>query len=95
MLTLQDCLAFSELTEDEILAIAEHENLIEAAALELGHTLVQTATGERRIEEMIVEDIVAAQRAGNSRHAAALKLVLTRFIAQHPGTPEGQGREGE
>ena len=84
MLTFQDCLALSELTEDEILAIAEHENLPEAAALELGNSLVQTPSGERRIEEMIVDDIVAAQRAGNLRHAAALKLVLRRFIEQHP-----------
>jgi len=85
MLTFQDCLALCELTEDEILAIAEHENLPEAAALELGHILAQTPAGERRIEEMIVDDIVAAQRAGNLRHAAALKLVLRRFIEQHPG----------
>lgn len=84
MLTFQDCLALSELTEDEILAIAEHENLPEAAALELGNSLVQTPSGERRIEEMIVDDIVAAQRAGNLRHAAALKLVLRHFIEQHP-----------
>lgn len=84
MLTFQECLAFSELTEDEILAIAEHENLPEAVALELGNTLAQTPAGEHCIEEMIADDIVAAQRAGNLRHAAALKLVLRRFIEQHP-----------
>jgi hypothetical protein len=84
MLTLQDCLALSELSEDEILAIAEHENLTEAVALELGNVLAQTAAGERFIEGMIVDDIVAAQRAGNLRHAAELKLVLQRYIAQHP-----------
>jgi hypothetical protein len=84
MLTLQDCLALSELTEDEILAIAEHENLPEAVALELGNVLAQTAAGERFIGGMIVDDIVAAQRAGNLRHAAELKLVLQRYIAQHP-----------
>jgi len=84
MLTFKDCLDFSELTEEEILAIAEHENLPELAALELGNALVQTPTGERRIEEMIVDDIRAAQRVGNVRHAAALKLVLQHYIALHP-----------
>jgi len=84
MLTVKDCLDFSELTEEEILAIAEHENLPEVVALELGNALAQTRKGERRIEEMIVDDIVAAQHAGNLRHAAALKLVLQRFIEQHP-----------
>ena len=84
MLTFQDCLDFCELTEEEILAIAEHENLPEAVALELGSALAETPVGERRIEEMIVDDIVAAQQAGNLRHAAALKIVLQRYIAHHP-----------
>lgn len=83
MLSLQDCLELSELTEDEILAIAEHENLPEIAALELGNALVQTAAGERRIEEMIVEDIAAAQRRGNLAHSALLKRVLQAYIARH------------
>lgn len=85
MLTLQDCLDLCELTEDEVLAIAEHENLPEVVALELGNALAQTAAGEQRVETMIVDDIVAAQKVGNLRHAAALKLVLQRFIAQHSG----------
>jgi uncharacterized hydantoinase/oxoprolinase family protein len=84
MLTIKDCLDFCELTEDEILAIAEHENLPEVVALELGNALAQTAAGEQRVEEMIVDDIVAAQRAGNLRHAATLKVVLQRFIEKHP-----------
>lgn len=85
MLTIQDCLDLCELTEDEILAIAEHENLPAVVALELGNALAQTAAGERRVEEMIVDDIVAAQRSGNLRHAATLKVVLQRFIENHPG----------
>jgi hypothetical protein len=42
MLTLQDCIELSELTKEEILAIARHEHIPEIAALELGHYLVQT-----------------------------------------------------
>lgn len=84
MLTFQDCLALSELNEEEILAVAEHENLPEIAALELANTLAQSPAGERRIEEMIADDIAAAQRRGDLPHAAALKLVLRHFLAQHP-----------
>jgi hypothetical protein len=84
MLSLEDCLALSELTEDEILAIAEHENIPEIAALELGNMLEQTPEGERRIEEMIVDDIVAAQHRGDVRHSAVLKRVLQQYIARHP-----------
>jgi hypothetical protein len=32
MITLEDCIAFCDLTEEEVLAIAEHEHLPEIAA---------------------------------------------------------------
>jgi hypothetical protein len=83
MLTLQDCLELCELTEDEVLAIAEHENLTEIAALELGNYLVHTPAGERRIKAMIVEDIDAARAREDVRHAALLKLVLKHFVDAH------------
>ena len=37
MITLEDCLAFCGLTEEEVLAIAEHEHMPEIAAVR-GHT---------------------------------------------------------
>ena len=37
MLTLQDCIELSELSEEEILAIAEHEHIPEMLAIELGN----------------------------------------------------------
>jgi len=83
MLTLQDCLELCELTEDEVLAIAEHEHLTEMAALELGNYLVHTPEGERRIKAMIVEDIDAARARGDVRHVTLLKLVLKHFVEAH------------
>lgn len=83
MLTLQDCLELCELTEDEVLAIAEHEHITEMAALELGNYLVHTPEGERRIKAMIAEDIDAARARGEIGHAAMLKLVLKRFVETH------------
>ena len=47
MLTFEDCLALADLTEEEILAIAEHENLPETVALELGHHLIHTLAVRR------------------------------------------------
>jgi hypothetical protein len=85
MLTFEDCLALVDLTEDEILAIAEHENLPETAALELGHYLLHTPGGEMRIRRMIVDDIEHALRCGNFRHSAELKTVLQHFCDQHQG----------
>jgi len=46
-LTFEDCLGLCDLSEAEILAIAEHEHLPAMAALELGNYLVCTANGER------------------------------------------------
>ena len=92
MLTFEDCLALADLTEEEILAIAEHENLPETAALELGHYLVHTPGGELRIQRMIIDDIEQARRCGNHRHSAELKTVLQQFCEHHGQLP-GSGTE--
>ncbi len=83
MLTLQDCIGLSDLTEDEILAIAEHEHIPEMAALELGCYLCHSADGEKRIRRMIVDDIRLAREKGNIQHAAMLKTVLKHYVAEH------------
>lgn len=83
MLTFEDCLALSALTEDEILAVAEHENLPAATALEFGNYLLQTPGGDLRIKRIIVEDIEHARQCGNHRRSAELKHVLARFCEQH------------
>jgi hypothetical protein len=83
-LTIQDCLDMSELTEAEVHAIAEHENLAEVVAAELGNYLVHSPNGERQIRRMIVDDIRAADEAGKTARAAQLKLVLKHFVETHP-----------
>lgn len=49
MLSLEDCLALCELTEEEVLAIAHHEHIPEIAAAELGNYLVHTPGGRARL----------------------------------------------
>ena len=83
MLTFEDCLGLSELNEEEILAIAEHEHIPELAALELGNYLLHKPKGEARIKGMIVEDIQAARKLHDVHRTAALKLVLQHFCAEH------------
>lgn len=83
MLTFEDCLGLSELTEDEILAVAEHENIPELAALEFGNYLMRTPSGERRLKRIILDDIAAARKSGNMLHAATLKLVLRHYCQEH------------
>jgi hypothetical protein len=85
MITIQDCIELSELTEEEILAIAQHEGIPEMAAVELGNYLVHTAEGEQRIKTMILEDILEAQRGGHLQRVLTLKLCLRHYVQQHTG----------
>ena len=93
MLRLEDCLALCDLSEDEVLAIAEHEHIPEIAAVELGNYLVHTPDGERCIKAMIRDDIDAAAARGDRVHALALKLVLRNFVFGHPRCDERIRRE--
>ena len=84
MLSLEDCVALSSLTEEEIAAIAEHEHLPMIVAAELGSYLVQTPDGSRYIKNMIQDDIKAANARGDLLHALALKLVMRHYLSMHP-----------
>ena len=67
MLTYEDCVELSDLTEEEIEAIAQHEHLPEMAALELGSYLVHTEEGVPMIKRIILDDIEAARRHGHAQ----------------------------
>jgi hypothetical protein len=59
MLSLEDCIALSGLTEDEVLAIAQHEHIPEIAAAELGNYLSRSADGRRALEWLLDDHIQA------------------------------------
>jgi len=64
MITLEDCIGLCDLTEEEVLAVAEHEHLPEIAATALAQYLLSSEHGSEVIRDMIVEDIQTAQRGG-------------------------------
>jgi hypothetical protein len=84
MITLDDCIALCGLTEDEVLAIAEHEHLPAVAAAALGSFLVQQTHGMELLRNIIVDDIRRAQRHRDERHVRRLLHVLHHFLASHP-----------
>jgi hypothetical protein len=84
MITLEDCLAFCDLSRKEILAIAEHEHLPEPAAIAFGQYLLHGEHGAERICAMIVADVRAAQKRGDKGHVQTLLHVLHHFIRAHP-----------
>jgi hypothetical protein len=85
MLTIEDCIALSDLTQEEIDAIAEHEHIPEIVALELGEYLVHARDGIPRIRTIIRDDIQAAEARGDRAHALKLKLALHHFLHEHAG----------
>jgi len=87
MLTIDDCIALSELTKDEIDAIADEQHLPEIIAAELGNYLLHLPNGVKRIRRIIHDDIAAARERGDLRHAANLRLVLQHFVSEHAKRP--------
>ncbi|HKQ46265.1 MAG TPA: hypothetical protein VJS47_12820 [Rhizomicrobium sp.] len=84
MISFEDCIAFCGLTEAEIAAIAEHEHVPEVAAAILGQYLLHQHHGLERIRLMLVDDIRAAVRGGDVKHAAELTAALRQLIATYP-----------
>ena len=89
MLTYEECLELSDLTADEVDAIAEHEHMDPMIAMALGHYMI-THEGEQKIKRIIMDDIEKAQRCRNYSHAEMLQKVLQHFIATHPGNNSHQ-----
>ena len=83
-LSLEDCIALCDLSEEQVLAIAEHEHIPGAAAAELGNYLLRTPDGELCLKSMICDDIAAARARGDRQHERALREVVRDFILQHP-----------
>lgn len=83
MLTYNDCLGMSGLTQEEVSALARIKHLPEVVALEMGWSLCRTPEGKQTIRCMILDDVEAACGRGDARTAAKLGLVLHHFLEDH------------
>jgi hypothetical protein len=83
MITLEDCIGLCGLTEEEVLAVAEHEHLPEIAAAALAQYLLSQEHGSEKVRNMIVDDIRLAQRGGDKQHVLTLLHVLHHFLKTH------------
>ena len=84
MITLEDCRGMCGLTEEEVLAIAEHEHLPEIAATAMAQYLLSLEHGSEKVRDMIVDDIRQAQHRGDREHTVTLLHVLHHFLKSHP-----------
>jgi hypothetical protein len=84
MLTYNDVCSLSDLTQDEVEAIAEHEHIPEICAAELGHYLVHSEDGVPMVKRIILDDIREAERTANHEKAQRLRMALRHFVRTHP-----------
>ena len=84
MLTLDQCIGMSDLSDDEIAVIAEHRRVPTIVAVEIGHTLLGTAKGKFILRGYISDLLANAKLAGCHEKAKHLDRVLTQFNAHHP-----------
>lgn len=84
MLCLEDCLDFSELDNEEIEAIAEHEHIPLICAAELGCELLKTADGVVQLHTMILDDFNNAIEHGHTDRAGRWALAYQHLQATHP-----------
>ena len=87
MISIEDCVALSGLTKEEVLAIAEHEHVPEIVAAALASQLLCRANGCDQIEDMIRDDIRASLHRRDLAHARELLAVLAHFARTHPHVP--------
>jgi hypothetical protein len=85
MLTLNDCIAFSGLSDEQLEAIARHEHLSMMLAAEMAEEMVACRSGCARLAAMLIEEAREAARAGDCRRAAQVRHALHEFLADHPG----------
>ena len=84
MISIEDCIGLCGLSEEEVLAIAEHEHVPEIVAASLGRYLLNQDHGPEQIRDMIRDDIRTAFDNNDPAHAYALLHVLLHYLEAHP-----------
>ena len=84
MVDYESALAVANLTQEEVDAIAHHEDMTAFAAMEMGNYLCETPEGERWLKRIILDEIDAAKERGDHAAAARLRLVVRHFVETHP-----------
>lgn len=84
MITPEEIVEWTDLTAEEVAAIAEHEHVTGVCAAAMADCLMHREGGPRQIEQMMIADIRAALVAGHRDHARELFGALRHFLAEHP-----------
>jgi hypothetical protein len=89
MINMDDIMDMTDLTHEEIAAVAEHEGLPDVSAAALSQYMMHVHKGPQKVLLMISEDIRAALRRDDVAHARELYAVLHHFVETHPEAVRG------
>ena len=84
MISLDDCIAMCGLSEDEVLAIAEHEHVPEIVATSIARSLMDQPLGPAQVRNMMIDNIRHAVERRDMAHANELLAVLRHYLDLHP-----------
>lgn len=87
VLTHDECVALSHLSEDESAATAADPNLASIGPAALVAYLVYPANGSTRLSRFIEDDLGVAVEALDHAEAARLKLALQYFLRSYDAVP--------
>ena len=84
MISIKDCLDYSDLTEDEVAAIAEHEHLPYASAAQMACALAQTEEGTEVLRCLLRNAICDAEHCRHAETLLTARRAYAQFLANHP-----------
>jgi hypothetical protein len=84
MISLHECIEFSDLTDDEVAAIADHEHLPYASAAQIACGLAQSEEGTRVLRCLLTDALCDAEACGRKDRLQLARRALNQFCANHP-----------
>jgi len=85
VLTLNDCIAFSELLPEEIEEICRHERLGFMSAMAKGRNLLDQPWGEPAIRQILHDNLAEAMKTRHAAQCGKTMETYQDFQARHPG----------
>ena len=92
MLTLNDCIALSDLLPEEIEEISRHERLGFVPAIAKGHNLLNQPWGPPATRQIIHDNLTAALRTQQIERCGRAMETYESFQARHPGGTDRRKR---
>ena len=92
MLTLNDCIALSDLLPEEIEEISRHEHLGFVPAIAKAHNLLNQPWGPPAIRQILHDNLNAALRTQQIERCGRAMETYQSFQARHPGGTDRRKR---